>query len=56
MGNAAGDGARIALLNREKRDEAERIARGVEHVSLTLDPGFTRIFMQATAFPDPSAR
>ncbi len=53
VGNAAGDGARIALLNREKREEADRIARQVEHVSLTTDPGFTRIFVDATTFPEP---
>jgi uncharacterized 2Fe-2S/4Fe-4S cluster protein (DUF4445 family) len=54
VGNAAGDGARIALLNRDKREEADRIARRVEHVSLTTDPGFTKIFIDAIAFPDPS--
>jgi uncharacterized 2Fe-2S/4Fe-4S cluster protein (DUF4445 family) len=54
VGNAAGDGARIALLNVEKREEADRIARCVEHVSLTADPHFTRTFVDATTFPDPA--
>jgi len=55
VGNAAGDGARIALLSRREREEAERIARRVEHVPLTRDPGFTRTFVAATAFPGPGA-
>jgi len=53
VGNAAGDGARIALLDRRKREEAERIARRVEHVSLTTDPAFTKTFVAATVFPAP---
>ena len=52
VGNAAGDGARIALLNREKRAEAERVAREVEYVELTVEPEFMRTFVFATEFPD----
>ncbi len=40
VGNAAGDGARIALLNKAKRDEANVIARQVEYVELAIDPTF----------------
>ena len=54
VGNAAGDGARIALLNREKRAEAERVAREVEYVELTAEPEFMRTFVFATEFPDRS--
>ncbi len=50
-GNAAGDGARIALLNREKRAEAERLAREVEYVELTTEPEFAHSFVQATQLP-----
>ena len=50
-GNAAGDGARMALLSREKRAEAERIAREVEYVELTVAPDFTMEFAEAMAFP-----
>ena len=39
VGNAAGDGARIALLNRDKRREAEEMARQVEYLELTLCQG-----------------
>lgn len=51
VGNAAGDGARIALLNRDKRVEAEEIARKVEYLELTIDPDFQNEFMDAMAFP-----
>jgi len=50
-GNAAGDGARIALLNRHKRAEAERMARQVEYVELTAEPGFMDSFVDATHLP-----
>lgn len=50
VGNAAGDGARIALLNSEKRAEADNVARRVEYVELTLEPGFTEEFIAATRF------
>lgn len=51
VGNAAGDGARIALLNREKRSEANKIARQVEYVELTVEPDFEKEFVQAMHFP-----
>jgi len=51
VGNAAGDGARIALLNRDKREEADRVAREVEYVELTVYPDFTLEFAEAMAFP-----
>ena len=51
VGNAAGDGARMALLNREKREEADRIAREVEYIELTVYPEFTMEFAEAMAFP-----
>jgi uncharacterized 2Fe-2S/4Fe-4S cluster protein (DUF4445 family) len=51
VGNAAGDGARIALLNRDKREEADRIARDVEYIELSVDPEFSMEFAEAMAFP-----
>jgi uncharacterized 2Fe-2S/4Fe-4S cluster protein (DUF4445 family) len=51
VGNAAGDGARIALLNREKRREAEEMARRVEYLELTLEKGFQEEFMAAISIP-----
>ncbi len=51
VGNAAGDGARIALLNRHQRREAARLARWVEHVQTATDPGFQQAFVEAMALP-----
>lgn len=54
VGNAAGDGARIALLNREKRLEAQQIARSIRKVELPVDPDFQSQYMQALNFPHMS--
>jgi len=51
VGNSAGDGARIALLNVEKRLEAERVAARVTRYELPADPGFQNDFIQAMNFP-----
>jgi uncharacterized 2Fe-2S/4Fe-4S cluster protein (DUF4445 family) len=51
VGNAAGDGARIALLNRDKRREAVDVARRVERIELPVDPGFQNQLMLALNFP-----
>jgi len=54
VGNAAGDGARIALLNRHKRREAAQVARWVQHIATPLEGDFQPLFVAALAFPDPS--
>ncbi len=54
VGNSAGDGARIALLNIEKRREIESVARKVERFELPTDPEFQNQFMLATSFPHMS--
>jgi uncharacterized 2Fe-2S/4Fe-4S cluster protein (DUF4445 family) len=51
VGNAAGDGARIALLNRYKREEAEEVIRKVEYMELTIEGNFQREFIEAMPFP-----
>jgi uncharacterized 2Fe-2S/4Fe-4S cluster protein (DUF4445 family) len=51
VGNAAGDGSRMALLNRDKRREASERARWVEFVEIATDPAFEREFMQAMHIP-----
>ncbi|MCX5818603.1 MAG: ASKHA domain-containing protein [Deltaproteobacteria bacterium] len=51
VGNAAGDGARIALLNRDKRLEAEEMARRVEYLELTLAKEFQQEFTSALFIP-----
>ncbi len=51
VGNAAGDGARIALLNRRKRLEAAEVARRVEFVETAAEPDFQDQFMTAIYLP-----
>ena len=51
VGNAAGDGARMALMNRAKREEAEHIARKIHYVELTNEPSFVPHFVDATLLP-----
>lgn len=51
VGNAAGDGARMALLNLDKRKEADEIARRVEYIELTLAPDFSKVFAKAMWIP-----
>jgi len=51
VGNAAGDGARIALLDKGKRREADRVARQVEYIELTIEEGFQDEFVAALHIP-----
>ncbi|MGC8659505.1 MAG: ASKHA domain-containing protein [Desulfomonilaceae bacterium] len=51
IGNAAGDGARAALLNREKRTEANWVSRNVEYIELTVEEDFQQQFMEAMQIP-----
>jgi len=51
VGNAAGDGARAALLNRDKREEANRISRNVEYIELTMEEDFQQQFIEAMEIP-----
>lgn len=51
VGNAAGDGARMALLNKAKRKEASERARWVQFVEIATEPTFEKEFMQAMHIP-----
>ncbi|MDA8233363.1 MAG: ASKHA domain-containing protein [Clostridia bacterium] len=51
VGNAAGDGAKLALLNIDKRNEAGEIAKKVKFLETTLEPDFQTRFAEAIAFP-----
>jgi uncharacterized 2Fe-2S/4Fe-4S cluster protein (DUF4445 family) len=48
VGNAAGMGARIALISQSKRLEAQKLASMVRYVELATFPGFMKIFTQST--------
>jgi uncharacterized 2Fe-2S/4Fe-4S cluster protein (DUF4445 family) len=51
VGNAAGDGCRAALLNIQKRVEANWCSRNVEYLELTVEPTFEQDFMEAMQLP-----
>jgi len=51
VGNAAGDGARMALLNGDKRKEADEFARKVEYIELTVSPEFDKTFARSMWIP-----
>ncbi len=51
VGNAAGTGALITLLNREKRSESDWVAQMVEHVDLALLQEFNDEFIEALHIP-----
>ena len=54
VGNAAGYGARMALVSRSKRVEATQLARQVKYLELTADPGLQPLFLSSTRFPEPT--
>ena len=54
-GNAAGTGARIALLNQKARDEIEQVIRQVEKVETAVEPKFQAHFVEAMGIPHTTA-
>jgi uncharacterized 2Fe-2S/4Fe-4S cluster protein (DUF4445 family) len=54
-GNAAGTGARIALLDRNARGEIEEVVRNIEKIETAIEPKFQEHFVQAMAIPHASA-
>ena len=54
-GNAAGTGARIALLNRRARAEIEEVVRRVEKVETAAEADFERYFVEAMTIPHRTA-
>ncbi|HMA14916.1 MAG TPA: ASKHA domain-containing protein, partial [Kiloniellaceae bacterium] len=54
-GNAAGTGARIALLNQVARDEIEQVIRQVEKIETAVEPKFQSHFVEAMAIPHATA-
>jgi uncharacterized 2Fe-2S/4Fe-4S cluster protein (DUF4445 family) len=54
-GNAAGTGARIALLNKQARREIERVVKRIEKIETAIEPRFQQHFVEAMAFPHKTA-
>ncbi len=53
-GNAAGTGARIALLNRNARSDIETLVRKIEKIETAVEPRFQEHFVNASAMPNAS--
>ncbi len=51
VGNAAGIGARLALVDREILDRARELAASTEYVDLATDAGYQAVFMASLEFP-----
>jgi len=51
VGNAAGTGARMALLSREARLETQRISDRVEYIELATRPEYNQAYIDALQFP-----
>lgn len=54
-GNAAGTGARIALLNQQSRDDIQRIVKTITKVETAVEPRFQEHFIKAMALPHADA-
>ena len=54
-GNAAGTGARIALLDKRARKEIEALVRHVEKVETAVEAAFQEHFVEAMAIPHKTA-
>lgn len=51
-GNAAGEGAKIALINREKRAEAEKVAKEVVFVETATEIEYQKFYTNAMTIPN----
>lgn len=54
-GNAAGTGARIALLDQRSRRDIETLVRRVEKIETAVEPRFQEFFVEAMAIPHLTA-
>jgi uncharacterized 2Fe-2S/4Fe-4S cluster protein (DUF4445 family) len=55
-GNAAGTGARIALLNIEARSEIEETVRKIHKIETAIEPRFQEHFVNASAIPNSAEK
>jgi uncharacterized 2Fe-2S/4Fe-4S cluster protein (DUF4445 family) len=54
-GNAAGTGARIALLDSRSRETIENLVRRVEKIETAIEPRFQEHFVEAMSIPHKTA-
>lgn len=53
VGNAAGVGAKMILISKKQRANAERIAKKIKYLELAAYPGFNNHFINGMQFPAP---
>jgi uncharacterized 2Fe-2S/4Fe-4S cluster protein (DUF4445 family) len=53
IGNAAGEGAILAVLHKDVAKRAEDIAQRTRVIDLASHPDFHKVFVDSLAFPDP---
>lgn len=51
VGNAAGDGARMALMDKNAREEIERVVKRIHKIETAVEPKFQEHFVGAMAIP-----
>ncbi len=52
VGNAAGAGAKLALISVRERERASRLAEKIEHIELASHPDYENEFMDKMLFPE----
>ncbi|MGI6095002.1 MAG: ASKHA domain-containing protein [Lachnospiraceae bacterium] len=52
IGNAAGEGAKIAVLNQQEFERTKTLARRIEFLELATDPAFQDCFVDNLEFPE----
>ena len=52
QGNTSLAGARLAAVSQRARALADELARRIEHVDLSREPGFATAFAEAMIFPE----
>ena len=50
IGNAAVQGAKEVLLSRKRREDIERLVKGIEHVELETTADFFEVFVEGCQF------
>ncbi|GAH90650.1 unnamed protein product, partial [marine sediment metagenome] len=53
VGNAAGVGAKMILISKKQRANAEKVAKKIRYLELTVFPGFNNHFINSIQFPAP---
>ena len=52
IGNAAGEGARIAALNTDEFERSKELAAKTEFLELAMDPEFQDVYVDELEFPE----